>query len=51
VLTPHGGKRVMVERNATTFSHTSTPERIEFDITAIRQFPKTRIEHGCEQQT
>jgi hypothetical protein len=51
VLTPHGGKRVVVELNAPTLSHTRRPEKIEFDITAIRQFLKTRIEHGCEQQT
>jgi hypothetical protein len=51
VLTPHDGKRVVVERNAPTFSRTKRPEKIEFDITAILQFLKTRIEHGCEQQT
>src|SRR5262245_46491383 len=37
VLTSHDGKRVVVERNASTFSHTRRPEKIEFDITAIRQ--------------
>jgi len=49
VLTPHGGKRVVVERDAPTSSHTTRPENIEIDITAIQQSLKTRIEHRCEQ--
>jgi len=47
VLTPHGGKRVVVDREPPAPARS---ERIEFDIAAIRRFLNRRIEHFCEEQ-
>jgi hypothetical protein len=52
VLTPHGGKRVVVEREmAAPSSSPAQPEKIEFDISMIRKFLNRRIERYCEEQT
>jgi hypothetical protein len=39
-LTPNGGKRVVVEHDAISLPQAAPPEKIEFDIVAIRQFLK-----------
>jgi len=51
VLTPHGGKRVAVERETPAPSSPVRSEKIEFDISAIRKFLNRRIERYCEEQT
>ena len=48
VLTPHGGKRVVVEREPHAPSARS--EKIGFNISAIRKFLNKRIERPCEEQ-
>ncbi|MBR1275088.1 hypothetical protein [Bradyrhizobium sp. AUGA SZCCT0283] len=48
VLTPHGGKRVVV---APEPQEPARSEKIEFDVTAIRKFLNGRIERPCEEQT
>ncbi|WP_028346287.1 hypothetical protein [Bradyrhizobium murdochi] len=50
VLTPHGGKRVVVERKTRTQSPPARPEKIEFNISAIRKFLNRRVERHCEEQ-
>jgi len=47
VLTPHGGKRVVVEGEPHAPARS---EKIAFDISAIRRFLNRRIEHLCEEQ-
>ena len=51
VLTPHGGKRVVVEREPQAPSCPARSEKIEFNIPAIQQFLNRRIERHCEEQT
>jgi hypothetical protein len=48
VLTPHGGKRVVVEPEPHAPARS---EKIAFDISAIRKFLKRRVERRCEEQT
>jgi len=48
VLTPHGGKRVVVEIEPRAPARS---EKIEFDISAIQKFLNRRIERLCEEQT
>jgi hypothetical protein len=45
-LVPNGGKRVVVEREQPTLSLAALPEKIEFNIPAIRQFLKRPIANG-----
>jgi hypothetical protein len=51
VLTPHGGKRVVVEREPRAPLGPARPQKIEFNIPAIQQFLNRRIERHCEEQT
>jgi hypothetical protein len=44
VLTPNGGKRVVVDRDSTALSPALLAEQIEFDVSAIRQFLNRRVE-------
>jgi len=44
VLTPNGGKRVVVDRDSTALSPALLAEQIEFDVFAIRQFLNRRVE-------
>jgi hypothetical protein len=48
VLTPHGGKRVVVEPEPYAPARS---EKIEFDISEIQKFLNRRIERLCEEQT
>jgi hypothetical protein len=48
VLTPHGGKRLVVEIEPRAPARS---EKIEFDISAIQKFLNRRIERLCEEQT
>jgi len=48
VLTPHGGKRVVVELEPHAPARS---EKIAFDISAIRKFLNRRVERRCEEQT
>jgi len=51
VLTPHEGKRVVVEREKCALSPSpARPEKIEFNISAIRKFLNRRVERHCEEQ-
>jgi hypothetical protein len=45
VLTPHGGKRVVVEHES---SASTRSEKIAFNISAIRRFLNRRIERLCD---
>jgi hypothetical protein len=46
-LTPNGGKRVVVGYDAT--SPAGLPEKIEFNVVAIRQFLSEPVESGPEE--
>jgi hypothetical protein len=48
VLAPHNGKRVVIESEPHA---PARPEKIEFDIAAIRRFLNRQIEGLCEEQT
>lgn len=48
VVTPSGGKRVVVERGSTSPTSAGPHEQIEFNISAIRQFLKASIQSGAE---
>lgn len=51
VLTPHEGKRVVVEREKCALSPSpARPEKIEFNISAIQKFLNRRVERRCEEQ-
>ncbi|UPJ46420.1 hypothetical protein IVB30_24065 [Bradyrhizobium sp. 200] len=51
VLAPHGGKRVVTERETGAPSHPAPSEKIEFNIPAIQKFLNRRVERYCEEQT
>ena len=52
VLTPHEGKRVVVEREKCALSPSpARPEKIEFNISTIQQLLNKRVEHRCAEQT
>jgi hypothetical protein len=51
VLTPHEGKRVVVEREKCALSPSpARPEKIEFNIAAIQKFLNRRLERHSEEQ-
>ena len=51
VLTPHRGKRVVVEREPHAPLCPARSEKIEFNVSAIRNFLHRRVERHCEKQT
>jgi hypothetical protein len=48
-LMPNGGKRVVVERDSTSLSPAELAEKIEFNISAIRQFLKKPVQSGTDK--
>ena len=51
ILTPHGGKRVVVEREPPPPSRLARAEKVEFNISTIQQLLNKRVEHRCAEQT